>query len=228
MTLVAAAVCPHPPLLVADLAAGAAAELDGLRAACRQALKELAEADPELLVVVGSGEETRDLGGEGRADFSGYGPGPVIGEGPTLPLALAAGRYLLAEAAWTPETRFQAVRPAAEAPESCKEIGERLAATRDRVALLAMGDGTARLTEKAPGYIDERAAGHREQVARAFAEGDPAALAALDPDLAADLLAAGRAAWQVLGGAAAGREWDARIHYDDAPYGVAYLVAVWR
>ena len=33
--LVAATVLPHPPLLVAGLAGGAAAELDPLRAACR-------------------------------------------------------------------------------------------------------------------------------------------------------------------------------------------------
>src|SRR5690606_23884604 len=51
--LVAAAVCPCPPLLVPEVAAGAAAELDTARAACRDALGVLAAARPDLLVVVG-------------------------------------------------------------------------------------------------------------------------------------------------------------------------------
>ncbi|MCL9798409.1 hypothetical protein MXD58_029670, partial [Frankia sp. AgKG'84/4] len=66
---------------------------------------------------------------------------------------------------------------------------------------------------------------------------DPAGLLALDPTLATDLLAAGRASWQVLAGALlaatrAGRQqpaaaWTSDLLYDDAPYGVGYLVAVW-
>ena len=54
MAPVAAAVLPHPPLLVAELAGAAAAELDPLRAACRQALTAVTEA-ADLTVVVGDG-----------------------------------------------------------------------------------------------------------------------------------------------------------------------------
>jgi hypothetical protein len=64
-------------------------------------------------------------------------------------------------------------------------------------------------------------------VERAVRDGDLPALAALDPDLAADLMAAGRPAWQVLAGAlaaGAGRP-GTEILYADAPLGVAYLVA---
>ncbi len=75
---------------------------------------------------------------------------------------------------------------------------------------------------------------------RAVRDADLAALAALDPDLAADLMAAGRPAWQVLAAAlgAAGVGGDpadadgpppgpvrTEILYCDAPFGVAYLVA---
>jgi hypothetical protein len=38
---------------------------------------------------------------------------------------------------------------------------------------------------------------------------------------------AGRASWQVLAGAAEGGTWSARVTFDDAPYGVTYLVATW-
>src|SRR5690606_39981946 len=51
--LVAAAVCPCPPLLVPEVAAGAAPELDAARAACADALGVLAAARPDLLVVAG-------------------------------------------------------------------------------------------------------------------------------------------------------------------------------
>ena len=49
-----------------------------------------------------------------------------------------------------------------------------------------------------------------------------------DVALADDLLVAVRPAWQVLAGAAAGCGIEAKIEYDDAPFGVQYTVATWR
>lgn len=73
--LVAAAVCPCPPLLVPDVAAGAAPELDAARAACTDALGVLAASRPDLLVVVGPADESgRGPYPEGtRGSFSGFG-----------------------------------------------------------------------------------------------------------------------------------------------------------
>ncbi|NEB18392.1 hypothetical protein G3I46_18060, partial [Streptomyces coelicoflavus] len=51
--LVAAAVCPCPPLLVPEVASGAAPELDAARAACTDALGVLAASRPDRLVLVG-------------------------------------------------------------------------------------------------------------------------------------------------------------------------------
>jgi hypothetical protein len=65
-------------------------------------------------------------------------------------------------------------------------------------------------------------------VERAVGAGDLGALLDLDPDLAADLQAAGRPAWQVLAGAAHGLPCTARVRYADAPFGVSYLVAALR
>ncbi|MDV9200357.1 hypothetical protein R6M67_34780, partial [Streptomyces sp. Wh19] len=56
---------------------------------------------------------------------------------------------------------------------------------------------------------------------------DPDALIALDEALAYELKAAGRAPWQVLAGAAQGAGLAGRLLYEDAPYGVGYLVAAW-
>ncbi|HEY7606315.1 MAG TPA: hypothetical protein VID07_06055, partial [Actinomycetes bacterium] len=54
MAPVAAALLPHPPLLVAKLAGAAAPELDPLRAACHQALAAVVAA-ADLTVLVGPG-----------------------------------------------------------------------------------------------------------------------------------------------------------------------------
>lgn len=90
-----------------------------------------------------------------------------------------------------------------------------------------MGDGSACRTVKAPGYLDERAEPFDAEAARALGAADTAALAALDPGLARELQAAGRAPWQVLAGAAEGAGLSGALLYDEAPYGVGYLVAAW-
>lgn len=109
--------------------------------------------------------------------------------------------------------------------EECAALAGRLAT--GPYALLVMGDGTACRGLKSPGYDDSRAQPYDESVARALATADVDALLALDPDLSAKLMVAGRAPWQVLAHAAAGRSWRASLTYDDAPYGVAYFVASW-
>jgi hypothetical protein len=76
-------------------------------------------------------------------------------------------------------------------------------------------------------------------VAKAFKHADTAALADLDPGMSGEIQAAGRAAWQVLAGAAMGpatplaaerpvRVTDSELVAYDAPYGVGYLVATWK
>jgi hypothetical protein len=54
-----------------------------------------------------------------------------------------------------------------------------------------------------------------------------AALTALDTGLARELRASGRAPWQVLAGAAEGADLGGSLLYEDAPYGVGYIVATW-
>jgi len=60
-----------------------------------------------------------------------------------------------------------------------------------------------------------------------WAAADPGRLAALIPPLTDELMIAGRAAWQVLAGAAAGASLRGRLHCAVAPYDVSYLVASW-
>jgi hypothetical protein len=215
--LVAAAVCPHPPVLVPALAAGAAPELDGLRAGCVAAVEALHASRPQMLFVVGVD------GGATGTTFGPWGVGEPVDVPEPLPLSLLVGAWLTRGR----DRSFVAVDDQLDAVE-CAELGGELADAAGRTALLVMGDGCARHTEKAPGYLDPRAAAYDDEVARALAAGDADALLALDPDEARDLMVAGRAPWQVLAGAcvAAGQP-----QVDDplyaAPYGVGYHVVTW-
>ncbi|MET9458704.1 class III extradiol dioxygenase subunit B-like domain-containing protein [Streptomyces canus] len=233
--LVAAAVCPCPPLLVPPVAAGAAPELDGARAACTDALGVLAAARPDRLVVVGPAEQSgRGPHPQGaRGSFRGFGVevDVSLGQGPApqgpLPTSLAVAAWLLDRVGWSdaPIEGLGVGEPLE--PERCTQTGREIAARAERVALLVMGDASACRTLKAPGYLDERAAPFDAEVARALGAADVAALKALDAELAYELQASGRACWQVLAGAAEGADLGGSLLYEDAPYGVGYVVATW-
>ncbi|WP_328301162.1 hypothetical protein OG389_27805 [Streptomyces sp. NBC_00435] len=233
--LVAAAVCPTPPMLLPELATGAAAELADARTACSDALSVLTASRPDLLVVVGAADPDH-LGAYpqgSRGTFRGFGAGADVRlgegeEGPRLlPTSLSVGAWLLGRAGWgaAPLEGFGVAGPLDTG--RCLETGRELAARDARVAMLVMGDGSACRSLKAPGYLDERAAAFDAEAARALGAADLPALAALDAGLAAELQAAGRAPWQVLAGAAEGAGLEGRLLYEDAPYGVGYFVAAW-
>jgi hypothetical protein len=208
--LIAAAVCPHPPLLLPELAGAAASELDGLREACDVALARLKSAGADRILAVGSAAPPS---------------GAELGR-PEAPLSLAVAGWLLDRAGLSAETDTV---PAATPTALCAERGAAIAGAPDRLGLLVMGDGSACRGPKAPGYDDPDAAPFDAGVATALAGADAAGLLALDADRAARLLCAGRAPWQVLAGAvvADGRAWSADLLYDEAPYGVSYFVATW-
>jgi hypothetical protein len=245
--IVAAALCPCPPLLAAELT-GQADILPELRAACATAVARMLAAGPDVVAVVGLAETTGTWDPAGELSLASYAPAlrttdlrttdlrttdlrttDLRTTGPPLPLALGIGALLLGNAGYAGSRILRGI-DAAEPAAGCLALGREIAASASRVALLAVGDGSARRSASAPGYLDERAAPFDEAVERAVRDGDLAALASFDPALATDLLAAGRPAWQVLAGAlltsplAAGRP-HTEILYSDAPLGVTYLVA---
>ena len=254
--LVAAAICPCPPLLVPEVASGAAPELDAARAACRDALAVLAAARPDRLVLLGPTDAAgpgpttwfpqgtpgslRGFGVDvavtlGAAPGDPDGPGDRAaepGHGPDgaareLPPSLTVGAWLLERTGWRAAPVAGLGVGQSLEPERCAAAGRELSAGPERLALLVLGDGSACRSAKAPGAFDARAASFDAEVARALGAADTAALAALDAALAAELRAAGRSCWQVLAGAADGRGLAGRLLYDEAPYGVGYFVAVW-
>jgi hypothetical protein len=251
--LVVAAVLPHPPLLVPELAGAAAGELDPLRAACRHALVTvLAAAD--LIVVVGGGPVWGVPGPSAPGSFRAYGadveatlptqvdlelPGlPAPARLDELPLSLAIAAHLLAGVDASPARVSAVTVPPALGPGAAAAIGRTLTAggvpagpgrgpAGKRIGLVVMGDLSACRTERAPGAFRPEAAGFDASVAEAFRTGKPERLLDLDPTQAGELLVAGRVPLQVLAGACDGRpDLRGQILYDDAPYGVGYLVAL--
>jgi hypothetical protein len=266
--LIAAAVCPHPPLLI-PAAIGAAASdpppaLGAIRDACDVVVRALAGAEPDLIAVIGGGPVGpggREYEAGAAGSLGDYGIPVTVGEGePVLPLSLTVGRWLLDGAGvgpgrggrgpgrpqsgppgagplgagplgagpsdGGPTVLLQAVDQRAPA-DNCIKLGIMIAERAPRVALLTMGDASARRARDAEGAPDPQAQDYDEQVAEALAAADARWLGRLDPALGDELMVAGRAAWQVLAGAATGTRMCGRLLCMANPYGVTYLVACW-
>jgi hypothetical protein len=228
--LIAAAVCPHPPLLVPEATGAsdpAVRELRQLREACRDAVAVLIGAAPDLLVVTGGAGQTTEYPPGPGGSLRDFGVPFTVGADPVLPLSLTIGKWLLAGVVPPrPPVTWQGIA-AGMATADCLSLGEKLAALAPRVALLAMGDGPGRRARGVPGATDPGADGYDRQVTAALAAADPGALAALDPGRDQELFVAGRAAWQVLAGAASAGAFTADLRYAAAPFEVSYYVATW-
>ncbi len=196
-TVTAAAFVPSAPFLLPGLGGGP----DELRTAIDQALAALAGP----VTVLGAAPVDGPVAG--TADATPWGA-PGLPAPDPLPLPLAVGCTLLGD---RPHTHAGAA-------------GGPVMLTG---SVLVVGDGSARRTEKAPGHFDARAEGFDVLLDDALAAGDPAALLALDADLAAALLVSGLAAWQALARQASTQEWRADLLWSGAPYGVHYAVATW-
>lgn len=237
VVIVRVAVVPHPPLLVPELAAGAAAETAALRDACLVAARALASECPCWIAVGAGAPAATGTAGSLR----GYGADVAVSLTPSpapprddLPLSLLVAGWLRAqvddpELVVSPAPVAAGTRPA-DCARSGRELAAGLADIPEPLGLLVLGDGAATHTVRAPGYFDPRAEGFDAQVAAALAAPDLGALLALDAQLSEELGVAGREAWQV--GAAAAQAsapaWRGELLYSAAPYGVAYHVALWE
>ena len=157
--------------------------------------------------------DLRGFGVDVELPFDGH----VRPDGRRLPLAHTVGAWLLRRGRVRRGRGWVWARPTCTAPARPARSARR---PRPR-------DGSARRSVKAPVYLDDSAGAFDAAVARALATGDADALAGLDLSVGERLLAAGVPTWRALGAALAGRDVTARLHYDDAPFGVGYLVADW-
>jgi hypothetical protein len=230
--ILGAAFCPHPPALIPELAGNAAGELGDLRAACTDVIREVIDLGGPV-VVLGSATTSSSHSPLSRGTLAGFGlplqvhlGAPTCGGDLDLPLSLTVGAWLVREVAGPRSgARGFSVGPDFGSTRAAVELLE--IAEREDVALLVMGDGSARRSPSAPGYLDERAAPFDRAVATALATADSTTLESLDADLGATLLAAGVPAWRAAARLMDGGRFDARLSYDAAPYGVGYFVARW-
>lgn len=213
-------------MLVPELAQGAAPELDDLRAACRTAIRRAVPGDVRP-VLVGAGPTAADYSSSTRGTFAGFGlplevplgsddPGPV-----GLPPALTVGAWLVRDALGADSGAV-----AWAVPPQGRRLPE---LPNEPTSLIVVGDGSARRSEKAPGYLDERAAAFDAALADIFRHGDGSELSKdrLERHGAGELLVAGLPVWDAVHALVETDTWAAQLLYDAAPYGVGYFVALW-
>lgn len=210
--ILAAAVCPHPPMLVPEVASGATDDLAELRRACREAVVSLMKQGPDRIVVLGSGELDGDRDESAGGTFAAFGVDVQAGgDAIELPLSLTIGAWLLDDAGWSGARTYSTGEP---------DIS-------GRIALLVMADGSAKRTTTAPGFIDARAEGFDGAISSALASGEAGALADLNLAQGTTLWAAGTAPLKTMGRMTKDADITPHLRYDTAPFGVGYFVAEW-
>ena len=160
--IIAAALCPSPPLLVRELT-GADPVAADLREACAAAVGALLAARPEVIVIVGTGPQTAPWPAGGRLNVAAFGgradpaadPAPPAHEQPAppagraVPPATGLGGYLLDQAGYAGLRRLYSVSQD-EPPADCLRLGKEIGAAAARTGLLVMADGSARRGRRAP------------------------------------------------------------------------------
>jgi hypothetical protein len=229
--LSAIAIVPSAPVLVPELAGGAAAEVADLAAAVVAA----AAALPPRWIVVGTGAADVVVGPESTGTFAGFGVdvrvrlaprGAVRDETPTeMPLCALMAAWLRGQA--RPDGSVQ-VRAYASGHDAAAALarGRQLRAEIDRdsdaIGVLVVADGLNSLTPAAPGGYDPGSADGQRLLDDALGRGDVDALTRLPDGVV------GRVAFMVLAGLTEPGPRSAKELYRGAPYGVGYFAGVWQ
>lgn len=225
--LTAIALVPSAPVMVPELAGGAAGELSGLRAAVARGVSAL----PDRWVAVGVGAADEVLIPPRTGTFAGYGVDVRV----TLsPDATAEPVELSLCALITGWVRGEfAADAAAEVRVFAGDLDAGTALTRGRqlralideadrdTGVLVVADGCHTLTPPAPGGYDPDSVAVQAALDDALAAGDAAALGWLPGSVV------GRVAYQVLAGLTESAPGAAEDFYRGAPYGVGYFAGRW-
>ena len=225
--LSAIAIVPSAPVLVPELASGAAGELADLRDAVLAAAAGL----PDRWVAVGVGSVDAAIGPDAVGTFAGYGVDVPVALSPggaatpsDLPLCALITGWLRGRV--SPRARAE-VRVYAHDHEADAALGFGRALRTEideaaaSVGVLVVADGLHTLSPSAPGGYDPESEAVQAALDDALAGGDAAALAMLPAGVI------GRVAYQVLAGLAEPAPASARESYRGAPFGVGYFAGVW-
>lgn len=221
------AIVPSAPLLVPELAGGAAAEVTDLVAAVLAAAAFL----PARWTVIGTAARDGVWGPDAAGTFAGFGADVPVGLSPRaaapadLPLpALVAGwvRGQVCRDATAEARIYRADRDAETALAEGRALRAEVDRSAEPIGVLVVADGANTLTQAAPGGYDPANAGAQLALDDALATGDAAALARLPRQIL------GRVAFQVLAGLAEPGPRSAKELYRGAPYGVGYFAGAWQ
>jgi hypothetical protein len=225
--LTAIALIPSAPVLVPELASGAAAELAELRDAVRAAVRAL----PQRWVAIGVGAHDEVIGSHAVGTFGGYGADVRVAlshgansDVARLPLCALMTGWVRGEAAPDATAQVRVYSDALEAAEAGargRALRTELDAAADDIGLLVVADGAHTLIPSAPGGYDPDAAAEQARLDDALGAGDVSGLRELPADVT------GRVAYQVLAGLSEPPPAAARELFRGAPYGVGYFVGVW-
>ncbi len=222
---------PCTPMLVPEVASGAAHELADVRSAAEEAVRAVLASSPQRVVIVGAGERTAEHR-TGTGSLLGFGVevdvalDPRTPDDAPLPLSLTIGAWLLARTGWHGERAALEVDPLAASSELAR-LGRSIGETGGSTALVVVADGSASRTDKAPASFHPESESFDSDVAAALASGEAHRLASIDRDRAVAVASQGWPAWYVASAAAGMAHLDAELRSDSAPYGVGYFVATW-
>ncbi|RDI65572.1 hypothetical protein [Nocardia pseudobrasiliensis] len=241
MPLISAAICPHPPYLIPEVAGAAAPEWAGLHTACTESLRRLripqfgVKADgwavfdsfdlrpadastPDLVVIVGGDSSTRTYDGPGSySSLEQQGIDWDFGWGRTtdnpipLPLSLSLGHWILFGCSPTALLVADLELQAVAFDAPPQECAELGRALAARAERVAML------------VIGDGTGSDHTRIASALAHADAAALDRLDPTPTPS----GRAPWQVLAGAAEGHRFTGELRSDEKSHRAGFFVANW-
>lgn len=230
--LAAIALVPSAPVLVPELAGGAAIEMAAFHDAAIAAATYL----PDRWIAIGVGAVDAVIDSGARGTFAGYGLDiPVAlagesGESPVvdMPLSALITAWLRGQVkpnGWEQVRVYASDRCAESALVAGRELRAEIDESDDAVGVLVVADGLNTIIPAAPGGYDPESERKQHALDEALAAADIAALAHLD-DGPEDWIV-GRVAYQVLAGLVGSEPQTVRELVRGAPYGVGYFVGVW-
>lgn len=226
--LSAIAIVPSAPVMIPELAGGAADEVADLR----QAVITAAASLPARWVALGVGPADAVVGPECAGTFAGYGVDVRITLSPRAPGAADELPLCALITGWIRGNAQPAARAEVRVYHADHDVDAALAAGRrlraeideaaDPVGVLVVADGVHTLTAAAPGGYHPDSVPVQAALDDALAGADAVALTRLPGTVV------GRVAYQVLAGLTEPAPRSADELYRGAPYGVGYFVGVWQ
>lgn len=203
---------PQTPLLEPSVAGRAAFELDPLRESLSEATSSLiASTDEVVIIATESADKAVAFIVQGQQDQQ------------TTVVKLLADPPFSQSVRVNPDSSKGELKAIDEVTKELKALDS----STKRVGVIVLGDGSAKRTEKAPGFVDHRAVAFDNRLSEIFHSAQLSELSELDFALARELWVWGIDPWMAIGKfvSQSGAQFSLENYFDTDPYGVEYFVA---